>query len=154
MDIDYKIQKYTHKLRNTSSQSRAKVYQQKLQEYHRLNKRKMVGGDEGEVKESLSPEEIINEINKDLGTFKTKSEEKCRSEQKVIEETFKNVIEGMRKQLEDKDMKPKSVNSPDVDSIRENIKNIGDCQATDTFTETLKSFNNFVKELAGKHFQE
>lgn len=43
-DQKYKIEKYTYKLKNATDMSKANLYQQKLQSYHNLNKKRLSGG--------------------------------------------------------------------------------------------------------------
>ena len=143
MDIDYKIQKYTHKLRNASSQSRAKVYQQKLQGYHRLNQRKMVGGDDGEKK---TPDQLISAINDNLRALKTKSEEECK---RVNAESKLNFDEQIKKYTDslENNTKVQPITPPNLGDTSKLIAEIQGCQATEPFTESLEQFNNFVTGL-------
>lgn len=39
MDINRKIIKYTQKLKNTTSKSKAEYYQKKLYQYHKINQK-------------------------------------------------------------------------------------------------------------------
>lgn len=76
--VDYKIQKYTHKLKNANSQSKAHVYQEKLQEYHRLNKERLMAGGQ------LSTLEQVQENAKLVEEASDKIKESIENDKKSI----------------------------------------------------------------------
>lgn len=67
-DIEHKIKKYKHKLKNSTRSDKAQIYQKKLKEYHNMKKGKNMSGgdnqlDQLKAKLELQKKTLENQLN-------------------------------------------------------------------------------------------
>jgi len=70
--LDYKIEKYIHKLKNAETLDEAETYQRKLRQYHRVNqftgpKNSMVGGDHQLDSNGSHMQDLISQLSEMSG---------------------------------------------------------------------------------------
>lgn len=85
--LEYKIEKYTQKLKNSSSPAQANIYQAKLRQYHQLNQHG--GADAVEMTSYNQPQ--ATEVTNNLKALESKMKENCPESQTKIAELNKQI---------------------------------------------------------------
>ena len=154
-DISHKIQKYTYKLKNTTSKKNAKIYQNKLQEYHKLNKNlQMLGGGEKEEIIEKTVEEAYKKLKEDLASQQEMITEKLKnlSEIQGIDKNQLSALETSRDQListrKISDTNQKALMELS-DSRKSLVKQISDLTPKTGLVESEQE-NRLVTEIMGK----
>jgi hypothetical protein len=161
--VNYKIEKYTYKLKNAHTRRDAELYQNKLKHYHGVNRSgiNMYGGEggEGEVKLSDIPAALMplkNRLDEVSDSLKGKIDE-ISKEQNIEQTDFSANLNNLKKFLEtnvetnkknESEYKQKCAENQmyntHVTTVSEQIKNLkrGDCKVGDISIDT----DQFLKD--------
>lgn len=92
-DINYKIQKYTYKLKNAKSHRDIDLYQTKLQEYHKANRNMQGGeGESDQVKQQIkASQEALRSKLTETGKASVYEKEKVDSAMQGLQKKIKTV---------------------------------------------------------------
>ena len=115
--VEYKLKKYTHKLRNASTLQEAELYQNKLKYYHNINKN---GG-------TYYSEESIKDIKDDITNKLKKATEQIQNIKDFSIDDFDELSEKVSDLYSDiKKIKKKTDKSQGIFNISKKKKSIND----------------------------
>jgi hypothetical protein len=148
-NLNYKISKYTTKLKSATNRRNAEIYQKKLQQYHNLNKT-MRGGDlepsQEVVKMILESKKILGEKLNSKGTSAVYEKEKIDSVIDNLSNKLSDTITNYNSIATDKNALCQNTNE-----LTEEMKKLKPgCAVTELTTDTETLLNGeLVKSVCG-----
>ena len=136
--VEYKIQKYTYKLKHAENRKTASHYQDKLQHYHKLNRMNMQGGTNGEELKQQA-QEVVSQLSPVVSEMKREVQEKST---KIIKNLSPTML-SFHKKFE----KVVPIAYDVKKELSPTIKKIGD-HATQIISEGKKEFQNVAPTVS------
>lgn len=148
-NINYKIEKYTHKLKHAQSQDDAELYENKIREYRKVNKGLHGGVDPSAEIKKLTEESknILLEKLTAKGTSAVYEKNKVNDAINVLSEKIKTTVNNYNQTVTDKDAL-----CANTTYLTNEMKNLQPGCATEEFniaTETLLDDTKLLKSVCG-----